>query len=444
MAEPTDRPLISRRALLARGAWLGAGVLAAGPLSACGSTAASKNSALEIGVLYESGSPFYNAYKRVGDQVVKQDKGTKVTYTFANTAARPKLQLRWKNGNPPDIDYVFNSGDGTSLHYASDGQLMDLTSKMQSTSWGDGKTWDSALLPAFRHFAQYQGKYYMAPESAVVMGVYYNGKMFDSMGLTPPATWSDLTSTIQTIRAKGTSPIAVTGTFQPYMGLWWDHLLLREIGEQAVMDIAFSGKKLADQPGALDAANKLAGMVADKAFLDGFSGIDFTAAQAAFFQGKAAMILMGSWLQGEMKDSIPADFDLRMTPFPTIDGGKGDPNGLFGTLLGPSVWAKTKNATAAVDYLKLSDTKEEQTQRVKDLGVLSPFDSVPTPSGVKGMDKLLQQATSGKVTYYYYGISQDTQRSPAWYGPVAQLFLGKISAQQLITQIDSNLAGIHG
>jgi raffinose/stachyose/melibiose transport system substrate-binding protein len=442
MVDSTDRPLISRRTLLSRGVGLAAGALAAGPLvSACGSTASSTKSGLEIGVLYASGSPFFDAYKRAGDKVAKD--GTSVKYTFANTEARPKLELRWKNGNPPDIDYVFNSGDRTSLHYASEGKLMDLTSKMQSTSWGDGKNWDAALLPAFQHFAQYQGKYFMAPESAVVMGVYYNGKLFDSMGLQPPTTWAELTTTIQAIRKKGVSPVAVTGTFEPYMGLWWDHLLLREIGEAAVMDVAFNGKKLADQPGALEAANKLAAMVRDKAFLDGFAGTDFTAAQAAFFQGKAAMILMGSWLQGEMKASIPAGFDLRVTPFPTVEGGQGDQQGLFGTLLGPSVWAKTKNATAAVDYLKFSDAKDEQSQRVKDLGIVSPYQSVPTPTGITGTDKLLQQATSGKVTYYYYGISQDTQRSPAWYKPVAQLFLGKISAQQLISTIDSNLAGIH-
>lgn len=443
MADPAG---ITRRELLARGALLGGGALVAGPLLAsCGSSAGGggKNS-LEVGVLYQAGAPYYKAYQRVGDEIKKDHKGAKVTYTFANTAARPKLQLRWKKGNPPTLDYVFNSADRTSLHYVTDGELVDLTSHMSSAQWGDGKSWSDAILPAFRHFAQYQDKYYMAPDEAVVLGLFYNGKLFDQWGLKPPTTWDELVDTCKTIRGKKVSPIAVTGTFQPYLGMWWDHLLLREIGAQAVMDVAWNGKKLADQPGALEAAKKLESLVSAKAFLDGFSGIDFTAAQASFFQGKAAMILMGSWLQGEMKASIPADFDLRVAPFPTVPGGSGDQEGLFGTMLGMSVAKKAKGADLGVEYLKLSDAKAEQTQRVKDLGIVSPYEGVPTPAGVSGLDDLLQRATTGTVTYYYYGISQDPKRTKAWYGPVTNLALGKSSATELISSIDSKLAGISG
>lgn len=442
MADPTG---ISRRELLARGALLGGSALVAGPLlAACGSSASGSNDSVEVGVLYQAGAPYYNAYQRVGDELKKNHKGTKVTYTFANTAARPKLQLRWKKGDPPSLDYVFNSSDRTSIHYVTDGELFDLTPAMTSTQWEGGTTWADAVLPAFRHFAQYQGKYYVAPDEAVVLGLFYNGKLFDQWGLQPPTTWDELMTTAKTIRSKGVSPIAVTGTFQPYMGMWWDHLLLREIGANAVMDVAWNGKKLADQPGALEAAKKLEALVSAKGFLDGFSGIDFTAAQASFFQGKAAMILMGSWLQGEMKASIPKDFDLRVAPFPSVDGGQGDQEGLFGTLLGMSVAKKAKSTDLAVEYVKLSDAKDEQTQRVKDLGIVSPYEGVPTPAGVQGMDDLLNRAKSGTVTYYYYGISQDTQRSTAWYGPVSTLFLGKTSPQELISQIDSKLAGVRG
>lgn len=444
MADPTGKLPITRRELLGRGALLGGGALVAGPLlSACGSSASS-NASLEVGVLYQAGSPYYAAYQRVGNELKKAHKGTSVKYTFANTAARPKLQLRWKKGDPPNIDYVFNSSDSTSLHYVTDGELLDLTSRMQKVQWGDGKSWTTAVLPAFQHFAQYKGKYYMAPEEAVVIGLFYNGKLFDKMGLQPPSTWDELTKTARTIRAKGVSPIAVTGTFQPYLGLWWDHLLLREIGASAVMDVAWHGKKLADQPGALNAANKLASLVSNKGFLDGFSGIDFTAAQAAFFQGNAAMILMGSWLQGEMKASIPSGFDLRITSFPTVSGGQGDQQGLFGTLLGQSVWSKSKHADIAVDYLKLSDAKDEQARRTKDLGIVSPYVGEPGPPGVTGMDTLVQKASSGTVTYYYYGISQDAKRSTAWYGPVAKLFLGKDTPAKMIQEIDANLARING
>src|SRR5690606_11032817 len=124
--------------------------------------------------------------------------------------------------------------------------------------------------PAFRKFCQHEGKYYMAPESAVAIGLFYNGKLFDDLGLQPPATWNDLMSACETIRGEGISPIAVTGTFQPYMGMWWDYLLLREIGPDPVMDVAYGDAKLAANPGFLSAATHLADLVEADGFLDDF------------------------------------------------------------------------------------------------------------------------------------------------------------------------------
>ena len=111
------------------------------------------------------------AYTRVADAVQAQRHGSSIKLTFANTEARPKLQLRWKNGNPPDVDYVFNSADRTSL----------------------------------------QGKYYMVPDEAVVMGLFYNGKVFDQLGLRPPATWDELVTTCGKIRAKAATVLMVRG-----------------------------------------------------------------------------------------------------------------------------------------------------------------------------------------------------------------------------------------
>jgi raffinose/stachyose/melibiose transport system substrate-binding protein len=447
MAREAQHSLITRRDLLGRSAVLAAGVFGGGSLlAACGESATSQgggSGTIEVGVLYQQGSPFYDAYSRVAGQV-EDDHGVSVDLVFANTEARPKLQLRWRNDNPPDVDYVFNSGDRTSHHYVTDGQLLDLTSRMQDAEWDGGTSWADAILPAFRTFCQHDGKYYMAPESAVAVGLFYNGQLFDDLGIEPPATWDDLLSVCETIRGEGISPIAVTGTFQPYMGMWWDYLLLRGIGPDAVMDVAYGDARLADNPGFLVAATHLASLVESEGFLDGFEGIDFTAAQASFFQGDAAMILMGSWLQGEMKASIPEDFDLRVASFPTVDGGTGDQEGFFGTALGESVWSETEEADAAVEYLRLTGAKDEQTQRVEDLGVVSPYVGVPGPPGVTGMAELLAVAESSPVTYYYYGISLDEKLTEAWYGPVAKLFLGDASPEDMVGEIDDNLARLRG
>ncbi|MEZ4625230.1 MAG: hypothetical protein R2843_10670 [Thermomicrobiales bacterium] len=52
------------------------------------------------------------------------------------------------------------------------------------------------------------------------------------------------------------------------------------------------------------AAQELAKFRENDWFMEGYEGADFTTAQALFFQGRAAMIHMGSWLSAEMADVI--------------------------------------------------------------------------------------------------------------------------------------------
>lgn len=401
-----------------------------------------KGGPLEVGVLWPEGSANFSAAKRVGDTLANQYPGTQTTFTFSNTKARPQIELRWKSGDPLDVDNIFNGANSSSYHWVEEGQLKDLSDTLKTGKRSDyeGKSWEESILPLFRPFAQYKGQYYAVPDQAVVVGLYYNKKLFEEFGLKPPATWDDLLQVSEVLKSKGVDPIAVTGMNNGYMGMWWDYLLQREIGTQAVTDVAWGDKKASDNPGFLRAAQKLQQLVDKGYFLKGFEGTDFTSAQAQFFQGKAGMILMGSWLVGEMKQSIPADFQVGIVPFPTVPGGQGDQKGIFGTVFQWSIAEKSKNPDLAVEYLRVLTSKEEQTKRAHDLGFISPYAGVPTPDSIPGLDSLLKDAANASLTYYYYGIVFDKQRSDAWYLPVAQLYFKKSTAEHTVQQIDENLA----
>ncbi|KQX48839.1 hypothetical protein ASD40_11805 [Paenibacillus sp. Root444D2] len=405
-----------------------------------------KGGPLEVGALWPEGSDNFKAVQRVGDNLAKQFSGTLMTYTFSNTKARPQLELRWKSGDPLDVDNIFNGANASSYHWVEEGQLKNITDTLKTTKRSDydGKTWEDSIMPLFRSFSQYKGQYYAVPDQAIVLGLYYNKKMFEQHGLKPPATWDDLIQVSAALKAKGVDPIAVTGTNNGYMGMWWDYLLQREVGTQAVMDVAWGNKKAADNPGFLRAAKKLEQLVSDGDFLKGFEGTDFTGAQTEFFRGKAGMILMGSWLVGEMKQSIPADFQIGIVPFPTIPGGQGDQKGVLGTVFQWSTANKSKNPDLAVEYLRTLTSKEEQTVRSKDLGFISPYEGVPTPASIPGLDSMLKDAANASLTYYYYGIIFDKQRADAWYLPVTHLYFKSVKAEQMVQEIDTNLTRLRG
>ncbi len=60
--------------------------------------------------------------------------------------------------------------------------------------------------------------------------LFYNAKLFKDLGLKPPTTWDEVLAATDALAAKQVDPIAVTGLFEPYMGMWCDHLWLRTVG----------------------------------------------------------------------------------------------------------------------------------------------------------------------------------------------------------------------
>src|SRR6185312_4828124 len=120
------------------------------------------------------------------------------------------------------------------------------------------------------------------------------------------------------------------------------------------------------------------------------------------------MILMGSWLVAEIKDSIPAGFQLGIVPFPTIPGGKGDQTALFGTANQISVNAKTKYPDLVTTYLRRFTSQSMQANRAQALGLVSPVLGVPSPASLPGIDKILASAHTGLVPRYLGTINNAT------------------------------------
>lgn len=402
-----------------------------------------KGGPLEIGVLWPEGSAEYQWWKGIGDSLEKDYPGTKVTYTLANTQQRPAIELRWKSGNPPDVDVVIFNGQVPETHdYVKNGMLLDLTDALRG-KLPDGTVWEESILPSFKPFLQYEGRYYAVPMDAVVMLFHYNKDIFERYNLQEPRTWDDLLAVAQKLKDAGVTPFAVTGTFTPYMGLYWDHLLLRMVGPEAVKAVLFGGTSIKENPGFLKAAKMLRELVDRGYFLKGFEGVDFTTAQMEFFKGNAAMILMGTWLVGEMKDSIPPGFRLGLFPFPEVPGGQGDQAGLFGTTFTYSVAKASKVSDLAVEMLRRAATKEQQAKRVEALQTASPYKGVPAPKDLPGIDRILESAGQSPMHLYYsYGVIWDKERSDAWYNPVGKLFMKKLTPEQMLEEIDSNLQRI--
>jgi raffinose/stachyose/melibiose transport system substrate-binding protein len=394
---------------------------------------------LEVGVLWEAPAPWGLLAEEVGNSLEEEFPGTKVTYTFNNTPARPAIELRWLRGDPLDVDFIYEGTDPGSWQWVEEGYLLDLTPYMEEEVQ-PGVKWKDVLLPITYSSAKYKGEFYAAPEQIFIWLLHYNAKKFEEWGLEPPQTWDDLLGLCEEIKAQGVAPIALSGPINFYVGMWYDSLVQRIVGADKVMQVLYGDGKLADDPGFLQAAQEFEKLFKNECIIEGFEGIGFTEVQVEFFQDKAAMILMGSWLVTEMKDSIPPDYQLGVATFPMVEGGAGQQDAMFGRTLSWSIAAGSDNPDLAVEYLKRFTADPEVVEtRALELGQLVPLKGAPAPPGIPGADAILEQAANVRFILYNYGVGTDTALRDAWYNPQVELAFGKITPEEMIEKIDQNL-----
>jgi len=410
---------------------------------------------IEVGVLYEDGA-WFNHAKSIGDQLEKDYPGTKVKYTFANTASDSARALRWQNGDPLDVDTGrWLNPASTTWDWVNNGFVYNMTSDV-AAPLADGTVWKDTFLPSLDTFTvdshpntTTPGAYWGVPYETVLMLMQYNMDHFDTAGVKVPTTWAEFLDVCTALKAKGIQPICVSGPTAPYCAQWWDRLTQRIVGLDAVKAVAFGDAKVADNPGFLTAATELAKFKANDWFMEGYDGADFTTAQALFFQGKAAIIHMGSWLSTEMTDVIAAlpkpGFRLGVFDFPQYEGGAGDQKAGFGTA---QIWSvanpakstsHTVNVPLAVEYLKRWTNADNEAFRSQNLKMIPTIKGVATPPGIDGLDAVIASTSETALITYYYGIHWDTNLSTAWWNPIQALFLGQSSPEEAIKALDDGL-----
>jgi hypothetical protein len=89
--------------------------------------------------------------------------------------------------------------------------------------------------------------------------------------------------------------------------------------------------------------------------------------------GRAAMVFCGLWLKNEMKNALPDRFEMACFPVPMVEGGKGDPNAVYGGG-GENfvIFADAPHPAEAADFLKYMLSMGPARKYVQRLDTLSP------------------------------------------------------------------------
>jgi raffinose/stachyose/melibiose transport system substrate-binding protein len=193
-------------------------------------------------------------------------------------------------------------------------------------------------------------------------------------------------------------------------------------------------------PAMITAGEMIQTLVKQEAFEKGYPGVSYGNGQATalLYAGRAGMQLMGSWDFPNILNGQPqfiAKGSLAWLPFPTVDGGKGNPGDVVGNAANfYSVSQKSTHKPAMIEFLKNNVLADSN------IDVLLKNGSVPPVVGLEA--KIAKSPQAGWLSFVYnvtknapsFQLSWDQALPPAEADALLtnleQLFLMKITPKQ--------------
>jgi N-acetylglucosamine transport system substrate-binding protein len=304
-------------------------------------------------------------------------------------------------------------------------------------------TLEEKLIDEIVEFGRINESFYALPWNDGVTGLVYNHSMFTERGWEVPKTFDELVDLTEQIKTEGAGirPFTWPGQYSGYWHFvvygWW-----AQMEGIAGMEefFRFETPEVFLQPGRLAALEAFETLIGDQSnSVTGVNGLIHTQAQMQFLNGFAAMIPNGIWIEKEMENSLPANFEMRMMQIPALEGAV-EPlinNTMAGDFI--VIPKNASNKALAKDFLQYMSTEEALLQYTRDTGSPRPFKYDPTQ--IEGLSGFVQSALEiwknstnlyiiSKNPMYFANLVNTFPKSGAPYGDI---YLGEETAMSSFT-----------
>ena len=281
--------------------------------------------------------------------------GTKTGNTVTVTPAKDltqELTQALAGGTPPDLFYVDAS------------KFAGLVKANALAAYGDQLPNKNDFYPSLVKSFSANGKFYCAPKDFSTLALEINTDMWTKAGLTDadiPTTWDQLETVAKKLTKGGVAGLDFNDTLDRV------DAFMRQ-----------AGGSLMNSDGTEFTANSpenLAGLqfvakLAKEGALKFPKQIDAGWGGEAMGKNKAAMAIEGNWVVGGVKSDFP-NLHYKVVELPAGPKGKA-------TLSFTNCWgiaAKSKNQSAAVDFVKFLTSTDQQMTFAKGFGVMPSVQS---------------------------------------------------------------------
>jgi raffinose/stachyose/melibiose transport system substrate-binding protein len=355
--------------------------------------------------------------------------GVKISLLIVPNDADATMSARAAQGKLPDILQM--QSYARVQEYASKGYVLDLSKQPVLA-----KVIDSAKLSV-----TYNGKLYALPMDYAGIGIIYNKDIFAKYKLKAPTTARELARVCKTLKDNGVTPFA---------GLLNENWSAGHFITLVHTSLLVGEKKIPVEQFVADMnAGKTSYGVVDKAKL--FAALDFyrdnmdpkasewgwNEQQAAFAQGKAAMMVQGLWSYGAAIGTNPK-LNCGFVPYPVFDNPKlnkmyADIDSCFGV----SAQSSKEKQTAALAFLEWLATPEAQKIWIEDYKLVPAFKGANLSSMKQPFQDLLASVSANGAYPWAFSSYPTTAFEDGCKNGAQQYMFKKVTADQVISSIDS-------
>lgn len=347
-----------------------------------------------------------------------------------------QLRPRFIGGNPPDV--IDNSGAGNLDQAAlvAEGSLIDLAPLFAAPSLDTpGKTFGETLFPGSQESGMYGGTQYVLLMAYTIAGIWHSQTLFEENGWTYPTTWDEMLGFCDMVKSTtDMAPWTYQGRFPQYMnfGVLWP-LIYKNGGIQAVIDIDNLVDGAWENPAVLKSAQMIQELHLQDFIMQGTEGLTHTESQAEWLQGNAVFLPCGTWLENEMRELTPENFNMVVKPVP---GETEDVYAGIGAWAGENfiVPSAAENPIGGMEYLRCLMSKENAKWFAQNVGAI-----MPVIGGTEGVE-LSSAVSSATAIAEAAGDAIFDYQIDAWYTPLndemrdrtGDLLTGRMTPEQWV------------
>lgn len=268
--------------------------------------------------------------------------------------------------------------------------------------------------------------------------MFVNKELFEEHNIKIPETYSELIEAVKAFRAKGITPMSVSGKDVWTLAMYFDAMALKAAGDDKIVKTLTKQGSFSD-PEFLNAATKFAELVSLGAFPEGAAGLSKDESDIPFLEGQIPMLFNGSWTAGTVvREDSKIGGKVVPIGFPVFEDGKGNKNQFTGGAVDAiMVNAETKHQEEAVLFQKYFC--ENMARETYLAGAYLPAwkvevdESNINPVTVQ-LAKLTGEAESFTLWWDTILEGQDTQ---VYLNALQELFLGDITPEQFVERLET-------